>query len=111
MRSKRTVDSGVDNILFTNTDLALDHFISIFLEKIKEGKDIKNIVKEKRKAKGLTQQDLADAIGTSRQTVIQLENREYNPSLKLAFRIANILEIHIEDLFLISKDDLDPHQD
>ncbi len=50
-------------------------------------------------------------IGTLRQTIIQLEKREYNPSLKLAFRIANVLGINLEDLFTVTDEDLDPKLD
>ena len=101
----------VSNIFFNNPDLALDHFVSIFLEKMKEGKEINNIIKTRREEIGMTQVELADKIGVTRQTIIQLEKGEYNPSLKLAFRIASALSVGVEQLFSVSEDDLDPSTD
>jgi putative transcriptional regulator len=48
----------------------------------------------------LTQQDLADQLLVSRQTVISIENGKYSPSLELAFKIAKLFKIKIEDVFL-----------
>ena len=73
--------------------------------------NIKNRVKEVRKAKKISQQELADKVGTSRQTISHLENREYNPALKLAFRIATVLETPINELFELEDGDLDPEND
>jgi putative transcriptional regulator len=47
----------------------------------------------------LTQEDLADAIGVTRQTVIAMEKGKYNPSLELAFKIAHYFKVKIEDVF------------
>jgi putative transcriptional regulator len=47
----------------------------------------------------LTQEDLADAIGVTRQTVIAMEKGKYNPSLELAFKIAHYFKVRIEDVF------------
>jgi putative transcriptional regulator len=47
----------------------------------------------------LTQEDLAEAIGVTRQTVIAMEKGKYNPSLQLAFKIAHYFKIKIEDVF------------
>ncbi len=47
----------------------------------------------------LTQEDLAKAIGITRQTVIAMEKGKYNPSLQLAFKIANYFKVNIEDIF------------
>ena len=47
----------------------------------------------------LTQEDLAEAIGITRQTVIAMEKGEYNPSLQLAFKIAHYFKVKIEDVF------------
>jgi len=51
----------------------------------------------------MTQQQLADQAGVSRQTIMQLEKNKYNPSLMLAYTIAEILGAKIEDLFMFSK--------
>lgn len=51
----------------------------------------------------MTQQELADKVGVSRQTIIQLERNRYNPSLLLAHDIAAVFEVPIEQLFTFSK--------
>lgn len=58
-----------------------------------------NTLKTLRNARGLTQQQLAEALSVSRQTVISIENGKYDPSLPLAFRIAQFLGVRIEDVF------------
>ena len=58
-----------------------------------------NRVKSLREAKGITQADLADAIGMTRQTVIAIERGKYSPSLEAAFRIARHFDAGIEDVF------------
>lgn len=47
-----------------------------------------------------SQQDLADRLGVSRQSVNAIETGKYDPSLPLAFRIADVFAMHIEDIFL-----------
>lgn len=47
----------------------------------------------------MTQQELADRVGVSRQTIIQLERNRYNPSLLLAHDIADVFEVPIEEVF------------
>ena len=49
--------------------------------------------------KRMTQQELADLVGVSRQTVMQLERNRYNPSMLLAYSIARVFDVTIEDLF------------
>lgn len=51
----------------------------------------------------MTQQELADKVGVSRQTIIQLERNRYNPSLLLAHDIATVFEVPIEQLFTFSR--------
>ena len=58
-----------------------------------------NRIKQLRKAKGYRQEDLAAALGVSRQTIIAMENNKYNPSLELAMRLARYLQTTVEDLF------------
>ncbi|GAB3621687.1 helix-turn-helix transcriptional regulator [Glutamicibacter endophyticus] len=55
---------------------------------------------EYRRGRGLSQQALADLLGVSRQTVISIEKGRYDPSLPLAFRLAEVFECRIEDLFV-----------
>lgn len=60
---------------------------------------MKNRLEELRKQRGIRQEDLAQALGVSRQTVISLEKGKYNPSLSLAFRLSRYFGIPIEAIF------------
>ncbi|HER54276.1 MAG TPA: transcriptional regulator [Candidatus Bathyarchaeota archaeon] len=53
----------------------------------------------------LTQEDLAQAIGITRQTVIAMEKGKYNPSLELAFKIARYFKVTIEKVFIYEEND------
>ena len=64
-----------------------------------------NRLEEMRLKKGLTQQELADQVFVSRQTIISLENGRYNPSILLAFRLSRLFEVKIEDLFIYSNEE------
>jgi putative transcriptional regulator len=68
---------------------------------------MQNKLEELRSLKGLTQQELADSVGVSRQTIISLERGRYNPSIILAFRLAHLFEKPIESIFIFSKEDND----
>lgn len=61
---------------------------------------MKNRLRELREAKGLTQEELAKALGVTRQTIIAIEKGKYNPSLRLAFKIAKFFKVKIEDVFI-----------
>ena len=52
-----------------------------------------------RATKRMTQQELADLVGVSRQTIMQLERNRYNPSMMLAYSIAQVFDVTIEELF------------
>lgn len=60
---------------------------------------MKNQIKELRKAKKLSQQDLADYCKVTRQTINAIENEKYDPSLQLAFNLAKQLETTVDELF------------
>ncbi|MCL2337828.1 MAG: helix-turn-helix transcriptional regulator [Firmicutes bacterium] len=60
---------------------------------------IKNRVKVLRAERDWTQSDLAEKIGISRQAVISIEKYKYTPSLELAFKIAEIFNVSIHDVF------------
>lgn len=60
---------------------------------------MKNRIRELRKAMGSRQEDLATAVGVSRQTIIAIENDKYNPTLELAMKLARYLETTVEELF------------
>jgi putative transcriptional regulator len=68
---------------------------------------MKNRLEEFRKRNGWTQQELADRVEVARQTIISLENGRYNPSILLAFRLARLFQLQIEDLFLYTEGDED----
>ena len=59
-----------------------------------------------RKERGLTQQALAEKLSVSRQTVISLENGRYNPSIRLAYDIAQVFGCIIEEVFLFEEDEV-----
>ncbi|MBN1375761.1 MAG: helix-turn-helix transcriptional regulator [Dehalococcoidia bacterium] len=61
---------------------------------------MKNRLKVFRAMHDLTQEELADKLRVTRQTVISIENGKYDPSLPLAFRIADLFNVKIEDIFL-----------
>lgn len=65
---------------------------------------MKNKIKEYRKKRKLTQDDLAKAVEVTRQTIISLENGKYIASLQLAFKLANYFGVWIEDLFIYEED-------
>jgi putative transcriptional regulator len=56
-------------------------------------------IKEYRAKYNLTQEDLAEKVGVRRETIVFLEKGKYNPSLKLAFDIAKVLKVSIDELF------------
>jgi putative transcriptional regulator len=56
-------------------------------------------IKEYRAKYNLTQEDLSDRVGVRRETIVFLEKGKYNPSLKLAFDIAKVLKVRIDELF------------
>ena len=60
---------------------------------------MKTRIKELRDEKGLTQQQLADIVDVTRQTILFLEKGKYNPSLRLAWMIAQVFERPLEEVF------------
>jgi putative transcriptional regulator len=65
---------------------------------------LKTKIQELRKQNKVTQEELAAALGVTRQTIISLENGKYNASLQLAFKIARFFEQSIEDIFLYEEE-------
>lgn len=62
---------------------------------------MRNLVAESRKDLAWSQQRLAEELGVSRQTIISIERRRFDPSLPLAFRIAATFDCAIEDIFFL----------
>jgi len=60
---------------------------------------MKNNIKELRKEKKYRQEDLANELGVTRQTINAIENDKYDPTLQLAFKLASILETTVDELF------------
>jgi len=59
-----------------------------------------NRIKENRARLNLTQDDLARKVNVRRETIVFLEKNKYNPSLKLAYDIARVFDLKIEEIFL-----------
>ena len=68
------------------------------------GPPLKNRLEELRKARGIKQEELAEALEVSRQTIGSLENGRYNPSILLAFKLARYFGTTIEDIFIYEED-------
>lgn len=60
-----------------------------------------NKVQELRRRKKITQQELAEAVGVTRQTIIAVEKGNYIPSVALALRIAEFFRKHVDDIFIL----------
>ncbi len=65
---------------------------------------MKNKIKDLRKGQNVTQEELAYAVGVTRQTIISLENGKYNASIQLAYKIAKFFSATIEDVFIFEED-------
>lgn len=61
-------------------------------------------LRERREERGLSQADLGEAVGVTRQTINSIERGRYNPSLELAFALAAFFDCRIEDLFEPERD-------
>ncbi|PKL66888.1 MAG: transcriptional regulator [Methanobacteriales archaeon HGW-Methanobacteriales-1] len=68
---------------------------------------MKTRIKELRAKYDLTQAQLAAKVGVRRETIVFLEKGKYNPSLKLAYMIARVLEADIEDIFIFEEKELE----
>nr|WP_321496758.1 helix-turn-helix transcriptional regulator [uncultured Methanolobus sp.] len=67
---------------------------------------MKTRIKELRARYDMTQEDLANKVGVRRETIGFLEKGKYNPSLKLAYKVAITLETTIDELFIFDESDL-----
>jgi putative transcriptional regulator len=66
---------------------------------------MKNTIKVERAKLNITQQELADAVGVSRQTINSIETERYVPSTVLAIKISTLFKVSVNELFLLEKDD------
>jgi putative transcriptional regulator len=65
---------------------------------------LRNMVREMRGQRGITQEELAEKVGVSRQTIISIESGRYNPSIILAYKLASTFRLRIEDIFLCAEE-------
>ena len=66
---------------------------------------MKSLIKVERAKLNMTQQDLADAIGVSRQTINSIESERYTPSTVLAIKISNVFNVTVNEIFLLDEND------
>ena len=69
--------------------------------------ELKTKLKEYRARENMKQGDLAEKVGVRRETIIRLEKGQYNPSLKLAFDIAKVFGVTVEEIFSFEENDED----
>ncbi|MFX1570244.1 MAG: PH domain-containing protein [Promethearchaeota archaeon] len=93
------IPSGLEDKIFKPEELAFDNFISYILSKMREGEYLQTRIKEMRENVQISAANLAEKVGVPLQTIKYLEEGKYNPSLALAYRIAEVLQCKIEDLF------------
>ncbi|MDN7012619.1 helix-turn-helix transcriptional regulator [Methanoculleus sp. FWC-SCC3] len=67
---------------------------------------MKTRIRELRAKMGITQEELAQQVGVRRETIVFLEKGKYNPSLKLAYKVARTLGSTIEEVFIFEEEDL-----
>lgn len=66
---------------------------------------VRNRVRRYRRLHDVTQEELAERVGVTRQTIISIEKGRYNPSVGLALRLADVFEVSVEDLFQLDTED------
>lgn len=69
------------------------------------GGTVKNRLEQIRKERNIRQEELAEILAVSRQTISSLENGRYNPSILLAFKIARFFDMKIEDIFIFEEEE------
>lgn len=69
------------------------------------GGSVRNRIAELRRERRVTQEELGEAVGVTRQTIISLENGRYNASLLLAHKLAQYFHLTIEELFVFEEDE------
>jgi putative transcriptional regulator len=93
------VPSGLEEKIFKPEELAFDNFISYILSKMRTGEKLETKIKELREKANLSLGKLAEQVDVPVQTIEYLEEGRYNPSLLLAYKLAETLNCEIEDLF------------
>jgi putative transcriptional regulator len=73
---------------------------------VKPKHEIRSSLKRHRlMADGMTQQELADRVGVTRQTILSIEKGKYTPSVALALRLARVFGVSVEELFVLEEGD------
>lgn len=96
------IPSGLEDKIFKPEELAFDNFISYILSKMREGEKLRTSIKERREGAKLTVANLAEKVGVPINTIKYLEEGKYNPSLAVAYKIAEVLNCKIEELFKLA---------
>lgn len=65
--------------------------------------ELKNRLRETRNQRGLTQENLANMVGATRQTIIAIERGGYTPSVALALKLASAVDVPVQDLFWLEE--------
>lgn len=71
--------------------------------------DVRNHIRARRRRLDLTQQELADRVGVTRQTIVSIEKGRYNPSVGLAILLSRELEATVESLFEVEPEEVERH--
>jgi len=69
---------------------------------VKPRHDIRNLVRRHRLLQGMTQHELADRVGVTRQTILSIEKEKYTPSVALALYLAEVFDVGVEALFQLN---------
>ncbi|MHA1293112.1 MAG: PH domain-containing protein [Promethearchaeota archaeon] len=93
------IPSGLEEKIFKPEEFAFDNFISYILSKMREGEKLETSIRIRREKMNISAAQLAEKVEVPIQTINYLEEGRYNPSLALAYKIAEVLNCKIEDLF------------
>lgn len=94
----------MESLLDINKDQSYTCNVKYAFHKFVGGIIVKNRLEEIRKQRGITQEELAQKLKVSRQTIGSLENGRYNPSILLAFKISRLFKVSIEEIFIYEED-------
>ena len=79
----------------------------LYIHGMKAQHDILNLVRRHRRMAEMTQQELADRVGVTRQTILSIEKGKYTPSVALALGFAEVFGVSVETLFQLNKGETD----
>jgi DNA-binding XRE family transcriptional regulator/membrane protein YdbS with pleckstrin-like domain len=92
--------------VFDAPEIAFDEFMAYFLSKLVEGENLRTKIKELREKQNISQGELAEKIGVSRQTINYIENGKIIPSLKIARQIAKVFQVSTDNIFEFDDEEL-----